>query len=44
MINSNIQSFFQIKIELNMSKQEKKWQIIHDMLNAETKPNFLCLP
>ena len=27
-----------------MSEQEKKRQRIYDMLNAETKPNFLCLP
>ena len=28
----------------NMSDQEKKRQRIYDLLNAETKPNFLCLP
>ena len=26
-----------------MSEQEKKRQGIYDLLNAETKPNFLCL-
>ena len=26
-----------------MSDQEKKWQRIYDLLNAETKPKFLCL-
>ena len=27
-----------------MCEQEKKWQRIYDLLNAETKPKFLCLP
>ena len=27
-----------------MSEQEKKLQRIFDLLNAETKPKFLCLP
>ncbi len=27
-----------------MSEQEKKWQRIYDLLNAKTKPKFLCLP
>ena len=27
-----------------MSEQEKKHQIIYDLLKAETIPNFLCLP
>ena len=27
-----------------MSQQEKKWQRIYDLVNAETKPNFICLP
>ena len=27
-----------------MSEQEKKRQIIYDFLNAETEPEFLCLP
>ena len=27
-----------------MSEQEKKEQRIYDLLNAETKTNFLCLP
>ena len=26
-----------------MSEQEKKLQRIYDLLNAETKPKFLCL-
>ena len=29
---------FYIKIQDNMSKQEKKWQRIYDLLNVETKP------
>ena len=31
------------KIQPNMSEQEEKRQRIYDWLNAETKPNFLCL-
>ena len=27
-----------------MSEQEKKWQRSYDLLIAETKPKFLCLP
>ena len=27
-----------------MSEQEKKRQRFYDMIDAETKPNFLCLP
>ena len=27
-----------------MSEHEKKRQCIYDLLNAETKPKFLCLP
>ena len=27
-----------------MSEQEKKWQRIYDLLNAESKPKFLSLP
>ena len=27
-----------------MSEQGKKWQRINDLLNAEAKPDFLCLP
>ena len=27
-----------------MSEQEKKRQRIYDLLNAENKPKFLCLP
>ena len=44
MISSIIQALFKIKIQPNMSKQEKKRQRIYDLLNAETKPKFLCLP
>ena len=40
MINSIIQALF-IKIQFNMSNQQKKRQRIYDLLNAETKPNFL---
>ena len=36
MISSIIAALF-IKIQPNMSKQEKKWQRIYDLLNAETK-------
>ena len=32
---------FFIKIQPNMSEQEKKQQRIYDLLNAETKPKFL---
>ena len=35
MISSMIQA---IKIQPNMSEQEKKHQKIHDLLNVETKP------
>ena len=34
---------FLIKIQPNMSEQEKKQRRIYDLLNAETKPKFLCL-
>ena len=27
-----------------MSEQDKKWLIIYHLLNAETKPCFLCQP
>ena len=27
-----------------MNKQEKKQQRIYDLLNADTRPKFLCLP
>ena len=27
-----------------MSEQKQKRQRIYDLLNAETKPDFLCLP
>ena len=33
--------YFFIKIQPNMSEQEKKWQRIYDQLNAETKPKNL---
>ena len=39
-----LKHFFEIKIQPNMSDQEKKRQRIYDMLYAETKPQFLCLP
>ena len=38
MIISIIQALFKIKIQLNMSEQEKKQQRIYDLLNAETEP------
>ena len=38
MISSIIQAFFKIKIQQNMSEQEKKRQRIYDLLNAKTKP------
>ena len=41
MITSIIHALFFIKIQPNMSEQEKKQ---HDLLNVETKPKFLCLP
>ena len=40
MISSIIQPLFKI----NIQSKEKKWQRIYDPFNAETKPNFLCLP
>ena len=40
MISSIIQDPF-IKIQTNISDQEKKWQRIYDLLNAETKLKFL---
>ena len=39
MISSIIQAPFYIKIQPNMSEQEKKRQRIYYLLNAETKPN-----
>ena len=36
-------TFLFIKIQPNMSEREKKWERIYDLLNAETKPKFLCL-
>ena len=32
------------KIQLNRSEQDNKPQRIYDLLNAETKTKFLCLP
>ena len=44
MISSIIQTYFlEIKIQHNMS-DKKNPQRIYDLLNAETKPKFLCLP
>ena len=42
MIRSIIQHFFK-KNSANMSEQEKKWQRIYYLLNAETKPKFICI-
>ena len=41
--------FFEIKIQPNMSEHEKNLYDLHekkfyDLLNAETKPKFLCRP
>ena len=44
MIKSIIQVLILIKVQPNMSEQYKKRQRLNDLLNAETKPNFLCLP
>ena len=33
-----------IKIQPNMSEQEKKQQRNYELLNADTKPKFLRLP
>ena len=44
MISSIIQAPFEIEIQPNMSEQEKKRQRIYDLLNAETKLKYLCLP
>ena len=38
MISSIIQALFLIKIQPNMSKQEKKQQRIYDLHNTKTKP------
>ena len=35
---------FLIKIQPNMSEQEKKRQRIYDFLYVKTKPKFLCPP
>ena len=38
-------TFLKIKIQPNLSEQEKKRQRIYDLLNAEiSKSIFLCLP
>ena len=44
MTSSIIQALFKIKIQLDMSKQAKERESIYDLLNAVTKPKFLCLP
>ena len=45
MISSIIQAlFFKEKIPPNMNELAKKGQRIYDLLIAETKPKFLCLP
>ena len=45
MMSSIIQGhFLKIKIQLSKSGQEKKRQRIYDLLNAENKSKFLCLP
>ena len=44
MISSIIQVLFKNKIQPNVSEQEKKRQRNYDLLNAETKLKFLCLP
>ena len=44
MISSIIQAHFKIKIQPNMSEQEYIRQRVHDLLNAVTKPNYLCQP
>ena len=39
MMSSIIQAFFFfIKIQPNMSEQEKKREVIYDLFNAKTKP------
>ena len=38
MISFIIQLIFFIKIQPNVSEQEKKWQRIYELLNAKTKP------
>ena len=43
MISFIIQALFKNKIQPNMSEQEKTRQRPYDLLNAETKPKFLCL-
>ena len=42
MISSITQAPFEIKIQPNMNKKEKKQQRISDLLNAERKAKFLC--
>ena len=36
--------FLKIQIQLNMNNKSEKRQRSYDLLNAETKPKFLCLP
>ena len=43
MISSLIKYFLKIEIQLNMSEQEQKQQRIYDLLNTETKLNFIVL-
>ena len=43
MIGSIFKHFF-TKNQPNMSEQEKNQQRIYDLLNAKSKPKFLCLP
>ena len=44
MISSIQALFLNKKIQPIMSELEKKQQRIYDLLNAETKSKFLCLP
>ena len=37
MITSIIQALFLIKVQPNMSEQEKKWQRIYDLLNSKNQ-------
>ena len=43
MISFIIQTFFKIKIQTNMSEQEKKRKRICESFNTETKSKFPCL-
>ena len=49
LVNSNFYDYLYysstfIEIQPNLDEQEKKRQRIYDLLNAETKLTFLCLP